>query len=195
MELAQKRSGRQISGLLFPSRLAMTKDHLGDSGGHHFKQPMVEVLVQGHIQHQGMLGVKLGSFVGVSRGGVAERHLLSLEQGFDECTPAGVMGAKAAHVQQFQPWFRVGSGGWVAKKGWGQAAHGHFQPLLHFVQQRGIEGEQHRIVWFSSAVLLQGSNWIGAVMQVAACKEPRSGPLADAPHSFGAARSRNGSVY
>ena len=54
-----------------------------------------------------MLGVELGSFVRVSGGGVPERHLLSLEQGFDERTPAGVMGAEVAHMQQFQ------SGAWL----------------------------------------------------------------------------------
>lgn len=47
-------------------------DHLGNAGGHHLKHPVVEVVVQGHVQHQGVLGVErcgLGSGVG---GGVAE---------------------------------------------------------------------------------------------------------------------------
>ena len=93
-------------------------------------------------------------------------------------------------MQQFQARRAAGCYGWVAKEGGGQAAHRHGQPLLHVLQQRRIEGEQHGIVRLSDAVLLQGADWIRAVMEIAAGEEARSGPLADAPH-----RSRNGSVY
>ena len=59
-----------LASLWFPEA-GMTKDHFGDSG-RHFKQTMVEVLVQGHIDN-----VRAGPLLPRSGSWRTERHLLS----------------------------------------------------------------------------------------------------------------------
>ena len=95
-------------------------------------------------------------------------------------------------MEQFQPWCWAACGGWVAKEGWGQAAHGHRQALLHALQQRWIEGEQHGIMRLNDAVLLQGAYWIGALMKIAAGEKAWSWPLADSPYRGSAEQKRIG---
>jgi hypothetical protein len=86
------RLARSSGSGVHKARLA--KHHLGHASGHHLKEAVVEVMVQGPVEHQSVLGIEGSSLL----------------------APAGVMGPQAAHMKQLEPRLRHPHRSWVAKK-------------------------------------------------------------------------------
>jgi hypothetical protein len=104
---------------------------LGHPSGHHLKKAMVEVVVEGHIQHQGVLGVKGSGFFSTGGGGMAKGQPPAGLQPNHQFPAAGMVGPKAAHMQQLQPGPLNGHGAGVTKERGRQTTHRHAKPLTH----------------------------------------------------------------
>jgi UDP-2,3-diacylglucosamine pyrophosphatase LpxH len=71
----------------------VAKDHLENSGGHHLEKVVVEVVVEGHIKHQSILGVQNRSAFGVACSCLSKRHTATIQQSSDKFSPTYMMGA------------------------------------------------------------------------------------------------------
>ena len=52
----------------------IAEHHLGRARGHHLKEAVVEVVVERHVEHQGVLGVEGNGFLGAGGGCMAKRQ-------------------------------------------------------------------------------------------------------------------------
>ena len=84
---------------MVPYQAWITKHHLGHASGHHFKKAMVEVVVEGHIQHQCVLGIEGSSFLRAGSAGMTKGQLPAGLQRRHQLPAAGMVRPKAAHVQ------------------------------------------------------------------------------------------------
>ena len=162
-----------------PHQGEISKHHLGCASGHRFKEAVVEIVVEGHVQHQGMAGIKPGGFLGTGGSGMAEGDAASGLQGLHQLAAFGVMGPEAAHMQEYPLWRCRPPGCRVAKEAGGQAAHGHVQACLYLAQQGWIEGEQHGVVGLTRLISGHGAQGRRAVMEITAGQQARAWPL---PH-------------
>jgi hypothetical protein len=89
---------------VFTHKAGIAVHHLGHASGHHLEEAMVEVVVEGHVEHQGVLGVEGSGLLWAGGGGMAKRQLPAGLQGHHQFTAAGVMGPQAAHMQELEPW-------------------------------------------------------------------------------------------
>jgi DNA gyrase subunit A len=160
---------------VFAHQAWVAEHHLGNAGGHHLKEAVVEVVVEGHVQHQGVLRVQRRSLLGATGGGMPQRHPAAGLQGRYQLPPPRMVRPQAAHMQQLAPGLGHRQRRRIAKEAWRQRSHRHPQPLTHLGHQRRIKGEQHRVVGLGLEVGRQRLDGAAAVVKVTAGLQPGKG--------------------
>ena len=84
---------------MFPHEAWITKHNLGHPSGHHLKEAMVEIMVERHIQHQGVLGIEGSGFFRTGGAGMTKGQLPAGLQPSNQLPAAGMVRPKAAYMQ------------------------------------------------------------------------------------------------
>ena len=160
---------------MFAHQAWVAEHHLGNAGGHHLKEAVVEVVVEGHVQHQGVLRVQRRSLLGATGGGMPQRHPAAGLQGRYQLPPPRMVRPQAAHMQQLAPGLGHRHRRRIAKEARRQRSHRHPQPLAYLGHQSRVKGEQHRVVGLGLEVGRQRLDGTSAVVKVTAGLQPGKG--------------------